>query len=91
MSVEKPVVDEQVLSTTDKKYIQLTLNRYIMAGAFADEYSLAECLAEMETMLEKTKAIYMYKKIVKAYQDWQPTQASQTMFAVFFIIFFVNI
>ena len=79
LSVEKPVVDEQILSTTDKKYIQLTLNRYIMQGAFADEYSLSECLAEMETMLEKTKAIYMYKKIVKAYQDWVPTQATQTI------------
>ena len=79
LSVEKPDVDEQVLSTTDKKYIQLTLNRYIMQGAFADEYSLAECLAEMESMLEKTKAIYMYKKIVKAYEDWTPAQQSQTI------------
>lgn len=77
LSVEKPDVDEQVLSTTDKKYILLTLNRYIMQGAFADEYSLAECLAEMESMLEKTKAIYMYKKIVKAYEDWTPAQQSQ--------------
>lgn len=79
LSVEKPDVDEQVLSTTDKKYIQLTLNRYIMQGAFADEYSLAECLAEMESMLEKTKAIYMYKKVVKAYEDWTPAQQSQTI------------
>lgn len=79
LSVEKPDVDEQILSTTDKKYIQLTLNRYIMQGAFADEYSLAECLAEMESMLEKTKSIYMYKKIVKAYEDWTPAQQSQTI------------
>lgn len=72
-----PTVDEQYLETTDKKYIQLTTNRYLMKGAFANEYSMSEALAMIESMLEKTKDIYMYKKIVNAFATWAPELAPE--------------
>lgn len=72
LQVNKPKIDEQFLTTTDKKMITVTINRYIMAGAFAEEDSLAMCIAEIESMLEKTKNIYMYKKTVSAYENWKP-------------------
>lgn len=75
---EKPKIDEQQLSTTDKKFIHVTINRWLMKGAFKDEYSMAECIAMIEEMLEKTRLIYVYKKIVKAYEGWIGTQAGQT-------------
>lgn len=75
----KPTVDEQVISTTDRKKIQVTLNRWVSRGAFADEYSLDEMLGAVEEMLNKTKFIYLYKKIVSAYDGWVPTQATQTV------------
>ena len=75
----KPTVDEQVISTTDKKKIQVTLNRWVMRGAFADEYSLDEMLGAVEEMLNKTKLIYIYKKIVGAYDGWSPTLGTQTV------------
>lgn len=78
LSTKKPVVDEQYIETTDKKVIQVTINRYLMKGAFANEYSLAECLATIEGMLEKTKDIYMYKKIVSAYENWSPVNPSDS-------------
>lgn len=67
-----PKVDEQVLTTTDKKMIVVTINRYIMAGAFANEDSLSQCIAEIESMLDKTKNIYMYRKTVGAFENWKP-------------------
>lgn len=72
LAVNKPVMDEQILTTTDKKLIEVTINRYLMAGAFADEYALSEAIARIESMLEKTKNIYNYKKTVLAYQGWKP-------------------
>lgn len=72
LTPQKPTLDEQILSTTDRKLIEVTINRYLMAGAFADEYALAEAIATIESMLEKTKNIYNYKKTVKAYETWSP-------------------
>lgn len=69
----KPTINEQYLSTTDKKFVAVTLNRYLMKGAFANEYSLADCLAVIEGMLEKTKNIYCYKKTIMALENWAPT------------------
>lgn len=77
LQVNKPTLDEQYLSTTDKKYITVTLNRYLMKGAFANEYSLSECISEIESMLEKTRNIYCYKKVVTALQGWTPTKDGQ--------------
>lgn len=70
LSVEKPTIDEQALSTTDKKKIQVTLNRYLVQGAFANEYSIADAFAVILSMLQKTKNIYMYKKVVSAYETY---------------------
>ena len=70
LSVVKPTLDEQQLTTTDKKKIQVTLNRYLMAGAFANEYSMSEAFAVILGMLQKTKGIYLYKKIVAAYENY---------------------
>ena len=65
LSVAKPTLDEQQLSTTDKKKIQVTLNRYLMAGAFANEGSMSEAFAVILGMLQKTKGIYLYKKLLR--------------------------
>lgn len=71
-----PTVDEQQLNTTDRKVIAVTLSRYLMAGAFADEYSLSEAFAVILSMLEKTKGIYLYKKVVAAYENYAGGQAN---------------
>lgn len=65
-----PTIDEQQLNTTDRKVIAVTLSRYLMAGAFANEYSLSEAFAVILGMLQKTKGIYLYKKIVSAYENY---------------------
>lgn len=70
LSVVKPIMDEQQLDTTDRKKIQVTLNKYLMAGAFTGEYSLAEAFAVILSMLTKTKEIYLYKKVVAAYEGY---------------------
>lgn len=70
LSVVKPTLDEQELSTTDKKKIQVTINRYLMKGAFANEYSISDAFTVILSMLQKTKNIYMYKKVVAAYENY---------------------
>lgn len=70
LTTKAPTLDEQALSTTDKKKIQVTLNRYLMKGAFANEYSISEAFAVILSMLKKTKDIYLYKKCVSAYENY---------------------
>lgn len=79
LQTNKPTIDEQYLSTTDKKYVTVTLNKYLMKGAFANEYSLADCIAVIEGMLEKTKNIYCYKKTITALEGWTPTKDGQAV------------
>lgn len=79
LTVSEPTVDEQELETTDKKFFTVTLNRYLLKGAFANEYSMSDCVAVILSMLQKSKGIYLYKKVVAAYENWTPTQAGQTL------------
>ena len=83
LTVSEPTMDEQFLSTTDRKKIAVSISRYLMKGAFTGENSLSEAIAVMESMLEKTKIIYTYKKIVSAFENYVPTQATQTIEVVF--------
>lgn len=79
LTENEPTIDEQVLTTTDKKFINVTLNRYLLTGAFANEYSMSECVATIESMLQKTKGIYAYKKVVSAFENYTPKQETQTL------------
>ena len=65
-----PTVDEQQLNTNVKKYIQVTLNRYLTPGAFANDYAIAEFYAVVLEMLRKTKNIFLYKYCVSAYENF---------------------
>lgn len=66
-----PTVDEQQLNTNVKKYIQVTLNRYLTPGAFANDYAIAEFYAVVLEMLRKTKNIFLYKFCVSAYENFK--------------------
>lgn len=79
LTVSEPTVDEQELETTDKKFFTVTLNRYLLKGAFANEYSMSDCIAVILSMLQKSKGIYLYKKVVSAYENWTPTEEGQTL------------
>ncbi len=73
LTARKPTVDEQRIETTDKKMIAVTINRYLMKGAFENETAIYDAIVQIEAMLNKTKDIYTYKKIVKAFEGWTPT------------------
>lgn len=79
LTVSEPTMDEQFLETTDRKKIAVSISKYLMKGAFTGENSLSEAIAVIESMLEKTKVIYTYKKIVKAFEDYVPAEATQTV------------
>lgn len=79
LQVNEPTMDEQFLTTTDRKKIAVSISRYLMKGAFTGENSLSEAIAVIESMLEKTKVIYTYKKIVSAFENYVPTEATQVV------------
>lgn len=79
LTVNEPTMDEQFLTTTDRKKIAVSISRYLMKGAFTGENSLSEAIAVIESMLEKTKVIYTYKKIVSAFENYAPAKATQTI------------
>ena len=79
LDVHEPTVDEQALPTTDKKFVTVTLNKYLLTGAFSNEYSMAEFLATVTSMLRKSRNIYMYEKIVSAFEGYIPTKTKQTL------------
>lgn len=79
LTVNEPTMDEQFLTTTDRKKIAVSISRYLMKGAFTGENSLSEAIAVIESMLEKTKVIYTYKKIVSAFENYVPAEATQVV------------
>lgn len=79
LKINKPTVNEQFISTTDKKKIAVTLSRFVMRGAFTGEGSLETAIAVILSMLEQTKLIYTYKKIIQAFEAYTPKIETQTV------------
>ena len=70
LTTKLPTVDEQAITTNLKKKIQVTLNRYLLPAAFANEYAISEFFAVVLEMLQKTKRIFLYKNVVSAYENF---------------------
>lgn len=74
-----PTVGEQHLSVSGYKYIPLTLNKYLLRGAWVNEEQMAEFTAYCMSVMERSKDIFLYKELVKEYVGYTPTQATQTL------------
>lgn len=74
-SLSKPTVNEQQMDVTDYKVIPLSLSRWLLKGAFLDEYATANYIGYCRSVMEKTKAIYMYRECVDLISGWATDNA----------------
>lgn len=79
LTVEKPTTYEETISLTDKKRWKVSLTRYLLQGAFVDEYSLSSFYNLLVSLLTKTKNVWLYNKAIGAIMNWTPTLATQTI------------
>ena len=64
LSVVKPNnVKEQVMSVTNFKYIQMSINRYLLRGAFEDEYAMSNLVSYLLTYMRVAKRLHMYDAV----------------------------
>lgn len=79
LTIAKPTTSEETISLTDKKKWKVSLTRYLLQGAFVDEYSLSSFYNLLISLLTKTKNVWLYNKAVGALMNWAPTLATQTI------------
>lgn len=79
LTVEKPTTYEETISLTDKKKWKVSLTRYLLQGAFLDEYSLSSFYNLLVSLLTKTKNVWLYNKAISALMNWTPTLPTQTI------------
>lgn len=79
LTTVKPTVDEQYIPITGYKVVQLTINKYLMRGAFVEESAMSGFIAYLNTVMKKTKDIYIYNLLVNAYNSYVPKQTTQTV------------
>ena len=54
-----PVIQEQYIPVTKFKYIQLTVNRYLMRGGFEDEYAMATLISYLLNNMRVAKRLQL--------------------------------
>lgn len=79
LTVKKPTTHEETISLTDQKKWKVSLTRYLLQGAFVDEYALSSFYNLLVSMLTKTKNVFLYNKSINALMNWTPTLATQTI------------
>jgi len=79
LTVAKPTTHEETISLTDQKKWKVSLTRYLLQGAFTDEFSLSSFYNLLVSMLTKTKNVFLYTKSINAIMNWVPTIGTQTI------------
>lgn len=79
LTSKPPEVDEQYVSVTNFKVIQMTINRYLVRGAFVDETQMATFVAYLLSIMRTAKEAFIYKQLVNLIASYVPTQSSQTV------------
>lgn len=73
-----PTVDEQYISVENYKVIPLTINNYLMRGAFVEETQLASFVAYLMSTMRATMTAYLSDALIAELEAYTPTQADQT-------------
>lgn len=77
LSSNPPTVNEQYVSVENYKVIPMTINRYLMRGAFVEEGQLANFIGYLMGMMQATKTAYLSEELIKEIEAYTPTQATQ--------------
>ena len=79
LSVVTPTTKEQVLSVSKFKSVQLTINNYLMRGAFDSEYAMSDFVAYLMKTMRASKEKYIYEELIGILDGYTPTNAEQTI------------
>lgn len=74
-----PTVSEQYMPVTNYKYVQLTVNKYLMAGAFLDLTAMSGFIGYLVSIMSMTKSVYIFRQLVQTLENYTPAQATQTI------------
>lgn len=78
LEVKKPEkTDEQYISVTNYKRVKMSINRYLMRGAFVNEEQLADFLGYLMSIMEATKTAYLSDELIKKLCEYEPAQETQ--------------
>lgn len=77
LTPRKPKVDEQYITVENFKVIPVTINEYLMRGAFVEEDQMANFIGFIRTLMEKTRTAYLSDGIIALLEEYIPTQESQ--------------
>lgn len=84
LSVVSPTVDEQYLPVSKMKTVQLTINDYLLRGAFLNEYELSDFTSELRKMMRAAKEAYIFSELVTLIDGYTPTNSEQTVSVTMF-------
>lgn len=69
LTVEKPQVHEQYIRVENFKKIKLSLNEWLLRGAFISEDAMAKLVTYLRRALQKTKDYFLYSVALKSIND----------------------
>lgn len=69
-TIKAPTVDQQQIDVEAYKVVPLSLSRYLLKGAFAEESAIAYFIGYVRAVMQKTKDIYLYKELLKTIFTW---------------------
>ena len=69
-TIKAPTVSQQQLDVDAYKVVPLSLSRYLLKGAFADDAALAYFIGYVRAVMQKTKDIYLYSELLKMIFTW---------------------
>ncbi len=76
-TIKAPTVDQQQIDVEAYKVVPLSLSRYLLKGAFAEESALAYFIGYVRAVMQKTKDIYLYKELLKTIFTWARDEDSE--------------
>ena len=72
LSVKEPGVIEHYFPVSQYKYIQLTINSYLMRGAFVNEVAMNDLISVILMSMRRAKDIYMYEQYMSTLKAIEP-------------------
>lgn len=79
LSVVSPTVNEQALALSGFKTVQLTVNEYLLRGAYLNEYEMSDFISYLLKTMRAAKQKHIFDQLVYLIDNYTPTNAEQTI------------
>ena len=79
LKITKPQIVEEIITIDNYKKIPLSVSEVLTRDAFVGGYLINTFMSYVYDLLGTTKQLYMFDVVNGLYQNWIPTQPSQTI------------